>query len=253
MSILIKSLNKFYGNKQVLKDINLEINNGDIYGILGPNGSGKSTLLRIMAGISQYDSGSVNIEGEEAKKDPIKIRKIVGYVPETPYLYESLTPIEYFEFIGSIRNIKNDILNRRSMDLLKAFGMEEYSDQFIGSLSFGTKQKVSIIAALLHNPKILILDESMNGLDPQSAKIFRDLLKSLSNDGTIIIFSTHILEIASNVCEKIAIMKEGSIVAEGETSALISEKNLEDLFIQLTSTEDIQAVVNALKGSLRDQ
>lgn len=236
-----------------MKDINLEINNGDIYGILGPNGSGKSTLLRIMAGISQYDSGSVNIEGEEAKKDPIKIRKIVGYVPETPYLYESLTPIEYFEFIGSIRNIKNDILNRRSMDLLKAFGMEEYSDQFIGSLSFGTKQKVSIIAALLHNPKILILDESMNGLDPQSAKIFRDLLKSLSNDGTIIIFSTHILEIASNVCEKIAIMKEGSIVAEGETSALISEKNLEDLFIQLTSTEDIQAVVNALKGSLRDQ
>ncbi len=253
MSILIKSLNKFYGNKQVLKDINLEINNGDIYGILGPNGSGKSTLLRIMAGISQYDSGSVNIEGEEAKKDPIKIRKIVGYVPETPYLYESLTPIEYFEFIGSIRNIKNDILNRRSIDLLKAFGMEEYSDQFIGSLSFGTKQKVSIIAALLHNPKILILDESMNGLDPQSAKIFRDLLKSLSNDGTIIIFSTHILEIASNVCEKIAIMKEGSIVAEGETSSLISEKNLEDLFIQLTSTEDIQAVVNALKGSLRDQ
>ncbi len=253
MSILIKSLNKFYGNKQVLKDINLEINDGDIYGILGPNGSGKSTLLRIMAGISQYDSGSVNIEGEEAKKDPIKIRKIVGYVPETPYLYESLTPIEYFEFIGSIRNIKNDILTRRSIDLLKAFGMEEYSDQFIGSLSFGTKQKVSIIAALLHNPKILILDESMNGLDPQSAKIFRDLLKSLSNDGTIIIFSTHILEIASNVCEKIAIMKEGSIVAEGETSSLISEKNLEDLFIQLTSTEDIQAVVNALKGSLRDQ
>ncbi len=252
MPIIIKTLNKTYGNKQVLNDINLEINDGDIFGILGPNGSGKSTLLRILAGISQYDYGYVNVEGIDAKSNPIELRKIVGYVPETPYLYESLTPLEYFEFIGSIRGIKEDVLNRRSRDLIKAFGMEEYSDQFIGSLSFGTKQKVSIIAALLHSPKVLILDESMNGLDPQSAKIFRDLLKELSKDGTIVIFSTHILEIASNVCEKIAIMKEGKIIAEGVTSSLISEKNLEDLFIQLTSTEDIQAVVNALRGSLKD-
>ncbi len=252
MPIVIRNLNKSYGNKQVLNDINLEIDDGDIFGILGPNGSGKSTLLRILAGISQYDYGYVNVAGLDARSSPIELRKIVGYVPETPYLYESLTPLEYFEFIGSIRGIKEDVLNRRSTDLIRAFGMEEYSDQFIGSLSFGTKQKVSIIAALLHSPKVLILDESMNGLDPQSAKIFRDLLKELAKDGTIIIFSTHILEIASNVCEKIAIMKEGKVIAEGETSSLISEKNLEDLFIQLTSTEDIQAVVNALRGSLKD-
>lgn len=252
MSILVNSLSKFYGNKKVLDDINLKINDGDIYGILGPNGSGKSTLMKILAGISQFDYGNVNINGLDVRASPIEIRKIVGYVPETPYLYESLTPLEYFEFIGSIRNIQEDILNRRTTDLIKAFGMEEYSEQFIGSLSFGTKQKVSIIAALLHSPKVLILDESMNGLDPQSAKIFRDLLKGLARDGTIVIFSTHILEIASNVCEEIAIMKEGKIIANGRTSSLISEKNLEDLFIQLTSTEDIKAVVDALRGSLKN-
>lgn len=251
MSILIKNLSKFYGNKKVLDNINLEINDGDIYGILGPNGSGKSTLLKIIAGISQFDYGDVNINGLDARKSPVEVRKIVGYVPETPYLYESLTPLEYFEFIGSIRNVEVDVLNRRTMDLIKAFGIDEYSEHFIGSLSFGTKQKVSIIAALLHGPRVLILDESMNGLDPQSAKIFRDLLKGLARDGTIVIFSTHILEIASNVCEEIAIMKDGKIIANGRTSSLVSEKNLEDLFIQLTSTEDIQAVVSALRGSLK--
>ncbi len=253
MAILIDSLSKFYGSKEVLSGLNMQIDSGQIYGILGPNGSGKSTLLRIMAGISQYDRGNVIIENIEAKNNPIEIRRIVGYVPETPYLYESLTPMEYFGFIGSIRDLNRETTERRTRDLIKAFGMEEYSDQFIGSLSFGTKQKVSIIAALLHNPKVLILDESMNGLDPHSAKIFRDLLRSLANDGATVVFSTHILEIAANVCDRIAIMKDGKVMAEGKTSSLVAEKNLEDLFIQLTSSEDIKMVVNALRGSLRNE
>jgi ABC-2 type transport system ATP-binding protein len=251
VSIKVQSLNKFYGQKRVLSNFSIEIPDGEIYGILGPNGSGKTTLLKIMAGISQFDGGSVTVDGIDAKTDQIAIRKIVGYVPETPYLYESLTPYEYFSFIGSIRGIPRDVAQRRADDLTKAFGMEEYNDQFIGSLSFGTRQKVSIIASLIHSPKILILDESINGLDPQSAKIFRDLLRSLSQDGMTVVFSTHILEIAENVCEEIAIMKGGEIVAQGRTSELLKERNLEDVFIDLTSTEDISSVVSALRGSLR--
>lgn len=251
MTIKIDSLSKYYGNKQVLADFSIEIRDGEIYGILGPNGSGKTTLLKIMAGISQFDRGSVTVDGIDAKANQIEVRKIVGYVPETPYLYESLTPYEYFSFIGSIREIPEDVAQRRANDLTRAFGMEEFNDQFIGSLSFGTRQKVSIIASLIHAPKILILDESINGLDPQSAKIFRDLLKSLAQDGMTVVFSTHILEIAQHVCEEIAIMKEGRIVGQGKTDQLLRERNLEDVFIDLTSTEDISSVVNALRGTLR--
>ncbi|MEM0136633.1 MAG: ABC transporter ATP-binding protein, partial [Thermoplasmatales archaeon] len=169
MSIRIQSLSKYYGEKEVLSDFSIEIQSGEIYGILGPNGSGKTTLLKVMAGISQFDKGTVVIDGIDASTDKIGIRKIVGYVPETPYLYESLTPYEYFSFIGSIREIPKEVAERRANELSKAFGMEEYNDQFIGSLSFGTRQKVSIISSLIHAPKILILDESINGLDPQSA------------------------------------------------------------------------------------
>jgi ABC-2 type transport system ATP-binding protein len=249
--IKIESLSKFYGGKQVLSDLSISIGDGEIFGILGPNGSGKTTLLKIMAGISQFDRGTVVVNGIDAKRDQIGIRRIVGYVPETPYLYESLTPYEYFSFIGSIREIQPEVAKRRVNDLTRAFGMEEYNDQFIGSLSFGTRQKVSIIASLIHAPRILILDESINGLDPQSAKIFRDLLRSLAQDGMTVVFSTHILEIAENVCDELAIMKEGKIVAEGKTGELLKERNLEEVFIDLTSTEDLSSVVSALRGTLR--
>jgi ABC-2 type transport system ATP-binding protein len=250
VGITIDSLSKFYGQKKVLSDFSIQIDDGEIFGILGPNGSGKTTLMKIMAGISQFDSGRVIINGIDAKNDQIEVRKIVGYVPETPYLYESLTPFEYFGFVGSIREVPPDLIRKRAIDLSKAFGLDEYSDQFIGSLSFGTKQKVSIIAALIHSPKILILDESINGLDPQSARIFRDLLVSLVDEGRTVVFSTHILEIAESVCERIAILKEGRIVSEGKTKEILKEKSLEDIFIELTSTEDLKSLVDALKGSL---
>lgn len=251
VGIAIESLSKFYGDKKVLSDFSINIDDGEIYGILGPNGSGKTTLMKIMAGISQFENGKVTINGIDAKKDQINVRKIVGYVPETPFLYESLTPFEYFSFVGSIREVPTEVMKRRSVDLSRAFGLDEYNDQFIGSLSFGTKQKVSIIASLIHAPKVLILDESINGLDPQSAKIFRDLLISLVKDGMTVVFSTHILEIAESVCERIAILKAGSIVAEGNTSDLLKQKSLEDVFIELTTTENLSLVVDALRGTLK--
>jgi len=251
VGISVESVTKIYGNKKVLSNFSIQIPDGKIYGILGPNGSGKTTLMKIMAGISQFDSGRVIVNGIDARLDPIGVRRIVGYVPEAPNLYESLTPYEYFSFIASVRGIPSETAWKRAEELTKAFGLEEYADQFIGSLSFGTRQKVSIISSLLHAPKVLILDESINGLDPQSAKIFRDLLRSLANDGSVVVFSTHILEIAETVCDDITIMKNGAVVAQGSISDLLKEKHLGDMFIELTSDEDISSVVNALRGTLR--
>ncbi|MEM0136133.1 MAG: ABC transporter ATP-binding protein [Thermoplasmatales archaeon] len=252
MAISVQSITKKYGNKVVLSDFSINIPDGKVSGILGPNGSGKTTLMRIMAGISQFDSGNVAVNGIDARADPIGVRKIVGYVPEAPNLYESLTPYEYFSFVASVRGIPSDVASKRAEELSKAMGLGEFNDQFIGSLSFGTRQKVSIISSLLHAPPVLILDESINGLDPESAKIFRDLIKSLARDGSTVVFSTHILEIAENVCDDITIMKDGKIVAQGSTGDLLKEKSLEDMFIELTSNEDIRSVVSALRGTLRE-
>ncbi len=253
VAVIAKNLYKKYGNKLVLNNINLEILEGEIFGLLGPNGSGKSTLMRILAGTLKYDFGQVLVESYDPNREPIEIRKIVGYVPETPVLYESLTPREYFEFIGSMRApaVSSDVLEKRVDELANAFGISEYMDNFIGSLSFGTKQKVSIISSLLHNPKILILDESINGLDPKSAKIFKNLLIDLSKEGKIIIFSTHILEIAQNICKKVSIMDKGSVKYTGSIEDVSSQdKNLEEVFLKLTSSEDIDQIVKALKESI---
>ncbi|MEL9914933.1 MAG: ABC transporter ATP-binding protein, partial [Thermoplasmatales archaeon] len=221
MAISVESITKKYGNKVVLSNFSINIPDGKVSGILGPNGSGKTTLMRIMAGISQFDSGNVIVNGIDARADPIGVRRIVGYVPEAPNLYESLTPYEYFSFVASVRGIPSDVASKRAEELSKAMGLEEFNDQFIGSLSFGTRQKVSIISSLLHAPPVLILDESINGLDPESARIFRDLIKSLARDGSTVVFSTHILEIAENVCDDITIMKDGKIVAQGSTGDLL--------------------------------
>jgi len=253
VAVIAKKLYKKYGNKLILNDINLEIVDGDIFGLLGPNGSGKSTLMKIFAGTMKYDYGQVTVESYDPNRNPIEIRKIVGYVPETPVLYESLTPREYFEFIGSMRglDISPNLLEKRIDELAYALGISEYMDNFIGSLSFGTKQKLSIISSLLHNPKILILDESINGLDPKSAKIFKSLLMDLSKEGKIIIFSTHILEIAQNICKKVAIMDKGSVKYTGKIDEISSQdKNLEEVFLKLTSSEDIDQIVKALKESI---
>lgn len=253
VTVLIDNLTKSYGNKTVLNGIGLTIEDGDIFGLLGPNGSGKSTLMRILSGTLKYDSGKVLVNSLDPNKDSIQLRRIVGYVPETPVLYESLTPREYFEFIGSMRGIPTDTLQNRVDELTMGFGLNEYFDNFIGSLSFGTKQKVSIISALLHNPEVILLDESINGLDPKSARIFKDLITDLSKEGKIIVFSTHILEIAQNLCKKVAIIDRGSIKYNGKVEEIsTSDKNLEEIFLQLTSNEDINQIVKALRESLRD-
>ncbi|BAA30330.1 ABC transporter ATP-binding protein [Pyrococcus horikoshii] len=252
--IIVENLRKKFGSKEVLKGINFTVNDGEIYGLLGPNGSGKSTTMRILSGIITDFEGKVMVAGVDVSRDPMKVKEIVGYVPETPALYESLTPAEFFSFIGGVRRIPQDILEERVKRLVDAFGIGKYMNQLIGTLSFGTKQKISLISALLHDPQVLILDEAMNGLDPKSARIFRELLFEFKEEGKSIVFSTHILALAEVMCDRIGIIYEGRIVAEGtidELREIAREEKLEDIFLKLTQAkEEVSQIVSALKEAL---
>ena len=248
--IEVKELYKAYGDKIAINGLSFTVSD-EIYGLLGPNGSGKTTLMRILAGITKPTRGKVLVEGIDVAESPLKVKEIVGYIPETPVLYESLTPGELFDFVGKIRKIPGEELEERVNRLVKAFGIENYMDQFIGTLSFGTKQKVSVISALLHNPRVLLLDESMNGLDAKSARIFRELLFEFKKEGKSIIFSTHILPLAEMICDRIGVIYRGKLVAEGSVEELkerAHEESLEEVFLKLTeSKEEVFEIIQALK------
>jgi len=247
-----KNLSKAYGSKYALSNLSIQISEGEIYGLLGPNGSGKSTLMRILAGLSTPTFGTAKVLGFDVVAENLKIKELVGFIPEVPVLYESLTPIEYFDFIASMRKLNKDVVFGRVHELVTAFELNEYLNDFIGSLSFGTKQKIAIIGTLLHNPKLIIMDEVMNGLDPKSARILKDLIKSFSNQGKTVIFSTHILEIVENICDRVTILKDGIMVAEGNVKDLrnIVSGSLESLFFKVTGESNFEAIINAISEKL---
>lgn len=249
--IEVENLVKRFGSKVAVNGISFTVRNGEIYGLLGPNGSGKSTTMRVLAGITPPSEGRVLVEGIDVAENPLKVKKIVGYIPETPVLYESLTPMEFFSFVGSIRKVPRDELEDRVEKLVKAFGIEEYLGELIGTLSFGTQQKVSIIASLLHDPKVLVLDEAINGLDPKSARIMKELLNDFKKEGKSIVFSTHILAVAEVICDRIGIIYNGELIAEGtpeELKRFAHEESLEDVFLKLTeSQEEVSSLVSALR------
>ncbi|KJE49103.1 3-dehydroquinate dehydratase [Acidiplasma sp. MBA-1] len=248
----IKDLVKKYGNTTAINNITLDIDGGQIYGILGPNGSGKTTLLKIISGILPPTSGSVTVNGINAVTGADSIKKFLGYIPETPALYESLTPIEFFNFIGSVFNIDSATLKERINAFSSALEIEKYMNEFIGSLSFGTKQKVAIISALIHDPQLLVMDEGMNGLDPRSSRIIKELLRDFASKGRTVIFSTHIMEIAENVCDTISILYNGNIAGTGSLEKLKEEAgsnntDLEEIFLRLTGDNDLDTLLNSLK------
>jgi ABC-2 type transport system ATP-binding protein len=250
--IEIKDLVKKYGNTTAINNITLDIDGGQIYGILGPNGSGKTTLLKIISGILPPTSGSVTVNGINAVTGADSIKKFLGYIPETPALYESLTPIEFFNFIGSVFNIDSATLKERINAFSSALEIEKYMNEFIGSLSFGTKQKVAIISALIHDPQLLVMDEGMNGLDPRSSRIIKELLRDFASKGRTVIFSTHIMEIAENVCDTISILYNGNIAGTGSLEKLKEEAgsnntDLEEIFLRLTGDNDLDTLLNSLK------
>jgi ABC-2 type transport system ATP-binding protein len=250
-AVELKGVVKRYSEILAVDHVDLTIKVGEIFGLLGPNGSGKSTTLKMLLGLVQPDSGSVSVLGTDVQKDPVAVKQLVGYVPESPRLYEFLTGIEYLDFIGDIYGIQTAEKKSRITEYLKALQLEGREGDMITGYSEGMKQKIALISAFLHRPKLLILDEPLNALDPRSARIVKDFLHELKTQGVTTIISTHVLEIAQALCDRIGIMYHGKLLALGNMDELrqmskLPDSGLEDIFLKLTGTGDIRAVVEEL-------
>ncbi len=250
-AVELKGVTKRYNEIVAVNNMNLTISKGEIFGLLGPNGSGKSTTLKMLLGLVQPDAGSLNVLGLDVQKDPVTVKQQVGYVPESPNIYEFLTGIEYLDFIADIYGVPPAEKQQRITEYLKALQLEGRECDMINGYSDGMKKKITLISAFLHKPKLLILDEPLNALDPRSARIVKDFLHELKTQGVTTIMSTHVLEIAEALCDRIGIMYQGNILALGNMNELRSRASLpnsglEDIFLKLTGTGDLRAVVEEL-------
>jgi len=250
-AVELKDVVKRYNEIVAVDHLNLSIKPGEIFGLLGPNGSGKSTTMKMLLGLVQPDAGSVQVLGFDVKENPVAVKRLVGYAPESSHLYEFLTGIEFLDFIGDIYGMEAEEKKTRINEYLNALQLEGREGDMISSYSSGMKQKITLIAAFLHKPKLLILDEPLNGLDPRSARIVKDFLQQLKLHGVTTIMSTHILEIAQAVCDRIGIIYNGKILALGnmkelQRMAMLPNSGLEEIFLKLTGTGDVKAVVEEL-------
>jgi ABC-2 type transport system ATP-binding protein len=250
-AVKLRKVAKRYADIVAVDYVDLDVKYGEILGLLGPNGSGKTTTLKMILGLVKPDSGSVNVLGINAEDDSVAVKRQVGYVPESPRLYEFLTGLEYLDFVGDIYGITVSEKKARIEEYLEALELEGREGDMISSYSQGMKQKTALISAFMHKPKLLLLDEPLSGLDPRSARIVKDLLRELKSQGVTTILSTHILEIAQAMCDRIAIMYEGRLLALGNIKELrqkarLPGSDLEDIFLKLTGTEDVRDVVEAL-------
>lgn len=234
----IKNLTKVYkGGKKAVDNLSLKVSAGDIYGFIGHNGAGKTTTIKCVVGIHDFDEGDIYVDGTSVKDDPIKSKSMIAYVPDNPDLYEYLTGIQYLNFIADVFGISSREREERikkeaeDLELMPALG------DLISSYSHGMKQKLAIIGALIHAPKLLILDEPFVGLDPKASLTIKNKMKELCSKGTAIFFSTHVLDVAEKICNKIAIIKDGVLMASGNTNELIGTESLESLFMEVTEDD----------------
>lgn len=235
--ITIRDLKMNFGSKEVLKGINLDVYPGQIIGYIGPNGAGKSTTIKIMLGLLEGYTGSVNILGQDISDGDIEYKKKIGYVPELGDIYDNLTAAEYITFIGGLYGLTYDTSYEKGRSLMKLFGIDEAYENRISSYSKGMKQKVLIISSLLHNPEILFLDEPLSGLDANSVMVFKELLSSLASHGKTIFYSSHIMDVVEKISSRIILLNDGQIKADGSFEELKEkshEGSLEDIFNDLT-------------------
>ena len=249
----IASINKTYGANHAVKDLNLTVPRGEIFGLLGPNGAGKTTTFKIIVGLLQPSSGQVKIGGYDVQTQPLEAKKLLGFVPDTPLLYEKLTAMEFLQFVADLYGVDRDRATRRATELLRLFGLESNADDLIDSFSHGMKQKTALAGALIHDPALLILDEPTVGLDPKSARLIKDILRQLTDRGVTIILSTHILEIAERMCDRIGIIAQGELIAIGTMDELragggdgLDSRSLEDIFLQLTGGAEYAEIAEVL-------
>ena len=229
----IEHLTKVYGEKKAVDDLSLEIRPGEICGFIGHNGAGKTTTLKSVAGILPFDQGEILIDGVSVRTDPLACKKKIAYIPDNPDLYDFMTGIGYLNFIADIFGVSADARSERIRNYADAFGLTDDLAQLISAYSHGMKQKLAVISALLHDPKLVLLDEPFVGLDPKAAHTLKGLMRELCDRGGAIFFSTHVLEVAEKLCDKVAIIKDGRLIRCGDMNEVKGDASLETVFLEL--------------------
>ena len=242
--ISFRDIRKIYGEFQAVKGINLDIHGGELFGFLGPNGAGKTSLIRILTGIIRPTSCTITICGKDFLADTTSAKRHLGYVPDRPYLYDKLTPMEYFDFVAGLYDVPYQAVVEKGSEFLKLFGLWDWREELIESFSHGMKQKVAMCSALLHDPDIFVVDEPTVGLDPKSVKLMKSVFRDLVAKGKTVFLTTHTLSVAEDLCHRIGIIHHGEVVALGSMdhlreSAKSPGSNLESVFLKITEEESI--------------
>jgi ABC-2 type transport system ATP-binding protein len=241
--IRIINLRKQYGRLAAVDDLNIEVAPGEIFGFLGPNGAGKTTTIRVMMGILRASSGRVILGGHDVEQEPQQAKAIAGFIPDRPFIYEKLSGKEFLTFIAKLHRMETARLRRRIDELLEYFELANWQDELVEGFSHGMKQRLVLCAALVHEPRILVVDEPMVGLDPKGARTIKDLFRSLAKSGTTVFLSTHSISVAEEVCHRIGIIQKGHLIASGTMADIYRlarghDSNLEDVFLELTQQQE---------------
>jgi len=252
--IRLENLSKRYSQVLAVDRLNLFVNEGEIFGFLGPNGAGKTTTIRMMMGLLQPTSGRIELGGHDLHRDPIAAKRLCGFVPDRPHVYEKLTGAEFLDFVAGLYHVPQEATLGRRGQLLELFDLEAWSDELIESYSHGMKQRLVMAASLIHSPRMLIVDEPMVGMDPRGARLLKEIFRTLARQGTTIFMSTHSLEVAEETCERIGIIHQGRLIALGTMEELRqqaghkADSRLEAVFLSLTGGEEVREIIEALRN-----
>jgi len=234
----IKNYTKTYGgDKKACDNVSLTVEAGDVFGFIGHNGAGKSTTIKAVVGVLDFTEGEITIDGHSVKTEPMECKKVTAYIPDNPDLYENLTGIQYLNFVADAFRIDAKTREERIKKYASLFEIESALGDLISSYSHGMKQKVAIIGALIHEPKLMVLDEPFVGLDPKASHTVKEIMKEICESGGAVFFSTHVLDVAEKLCNKVAIIKQGKIIACGSTEELVGDKSLEEVFLEVVDSE----------------
>ena len=232
--IEIKNVSKTYnGKKKVLKNVSFKIESGEIFAFIGHNGAGKTTMIKSIMGILDFEEGDILVDNKSIKEEPLECKRIMAYVADNPDLYENMKAIDFINFICDMYEVSEDIRRENTLKYAKIFEIEDKLNDDISSFSHGMKQKIALIAALAHNPKVLIMDEPFVGLDPKAVYDMKEIMRDMAKEGKTIFFSTHILDVAEKLCDRVAIIKDGTIVKVGKMKDIKGDESLEQVFLEL--------------------